>query len=184
MKKVSLAFTLVSILGLAISSCKKDHGDEHEHDHEAITKVELHFTKAGTTTPLVFSWTDADGDGGNPPVVQEIALEENATYSVAIELYDGDGHDLTHDIEDHEAAHHRFYYTPDAATGITINGLDKDENNVTLGLKSVWTTTGHGEGKVKITLRHYQNANKAEADLINSSKSSTDAELTFDVHVH
>lgn len=184
MKRTLIALALSGTLALVISSCKKDRGDDHEHDHEAITKIELHFTKVGTSVTEVFTWTDLDGDGGNAPVIDEIELEENTTYSVAIELYDSDGHDLTHDIEDHESEHHRFYYSGQGAIGITINGLDKDINNVTLGLTSTWITTGHAEGPVKITLRHYQNANKEEADPVNSSKSATDAEIEFPVHVH
>ena len=182
MKRTLTALVLFGTLSLAVSSCKKDHGDDHEHDHEAITKIELHFTKVGSTTTQVFSWTDLDGDGGNAPVIDNITLQAGSVYNVAIELFDSEGHDLTHDIEDLEAEHHRFYYT--AGAGITINGLDKDPNNVTLGLKSVWTTSTAATGNVTITLRHYQNDNKEESDLVNNAKSTTDAEIQFQVTVN
>jgi hypothetical protein len=186
MKTLLKSFLAVSLLAVFVTSCKKDKDDDqHEHDHEVIGTVNLKFTKAGTGEVSTFSWKDLDGDGGNPPVIQELALDENAVYNVSVELLDIEGHDLTHDIEDHEADHHRFYYEVTVTGGaITISDLDKDDDGVTLGLKSKWTTTGHSEGTVKITLRHYQNDNKAEADLVNSSKSATDAELVFPVHVH
>lgn len=186
MKTLFKSLFAVSLLAVLVTSCKKDKDhDDHEHDHEVIGTVNLKFTKVGSTTVQTFTWKDLDGDGGNAPVVNEIELDENAVYNVTMELLDIHGHDLTHDIEDHESDHHRFYYAATVTGGaITFSDFDKDEDGISLGLKSKWTTTGHSEGTVKITLRHYQNDNKAEGDLVNSSKSSTDAELVFPIHVH
>jgi predicted secreted protein len=84
-----------------------------------------------------------------------------------------------------EAASHRFYYEPSAGSNITVNNLNNDAAGVPLGITSTWTTTAAATGTMKITLRHYPGnpPNKATADLVNSSKSSTDIEVTFDTRV-
>ena len=84
-----------------------------------------------------------------------------------------------HEEIEEESASHRFYFEPSAASNITINGFDVDGNGVPLGLTSVWTTGSTGTGTVKITLRHYEDRGKETSDPVNSSKSSTDAEVTF-----
>lgn len=165
---------------LFVTSCNKDDDPTIEgNENEVITKVELRFKEQGTTTELVYSWNDPDGDGGNPPVIDQIVLQPGKTYDVSLSFLDEvNGEDITEEISE-EADEHRIYYVASSTSNIQIANLDKDENSITLGLKSVWTTTTATTGTVRIVLRHYPEAGKLETDLINDPKSSTDADILF-----
>lgn len=176
---------LAAGLFLFTTSCSKDDdtAPEEENENEVITKVELHFNEVGTENDLVFSWSDPDGEGGNNPVIEEIALAPNKTYNVSIKLLDEvNNEDVTEEIEE-EAVDHRFYYSPSDGANITVTDLDKDNNGVSVGIASKWATGAAADGNVHITLRHYPEGGKAESDLVTSSKSSTDADLVFQTSI-
>lgn len=179
MKKMkAILFVLAS--GLLITSCSKDDVAE-ENSNELITTIELKFTERGTTNTVSYEFEDHDGPGGQNPEIDQIVLSPNKTYDVEMEVYDKSKNPIEeiHEEIEEESASHRFYFEPSAASNITINGFDVDGNGVPLGLNSVWTTGAAGTGTVKITLRHYEDRGKETSDPVNSSKSSTDAEVTF-----
>ena len=173
----------VAAFGLLITSCKKDK--EQENDNEVITTVELRLTPAGGGTMLTYKWEDLDGAGGANPVIDAVTLAANKSYNTQILIYDKTKNPVvvTSDEVKAEAVDHRFYFEPAAGSNITVSGLDNDPNGIPLGLNSVWTTGAAATGSIKITLRHYEKGGKSLSDLVNSTKSSTDAETTFTTKV-
>ncbi|MBX2922650.1 MAG: hypothetical protein KF746_10700 [Chitinophagaceae bacterium] len=172
---------IAGFISLAVVSCKKESAKPEDNDNEVITTVELHFTEQGTSNVKTFKWEDLDGDGGNAPVIEEITLTPDKVYDVHIKLLDKTKtpvEDVTEEVEE-ESQDHRFYFIPTAGSNITIDNLDNDDNDIPLGLTSTWTTAAAATGSVNVVLRHYPNGGKAEGDPVNSSKSSSDVDVTF-----
>lgn len=184
MKKAILRWGTLFFIGSAVLvSCKKDKGESN--DEEVITTLELTFTPSGGGTPLVFTFVDPDGPGGVDPSVDDIVLNNGTVYNVsAAFLNELAGEDVTEEINAESDAH-RVYYTVAGGSNITVSNLNNDSNGVPLGVTSTWTTGAAANGQVTITLRHYpaDPPNKEASDLVNSSKSGTDIEVTFDTQV-
>lgn len=175
--------SLVLAGAVLLAGCKKDKGESNEE--EVITTLELTFTPNGGGTPLVYSFVDPDGPGGVDPTVDDIVLNSGTSYSVsAAFLNEIEGEDITEEINA-EADAHRVYYTVAGGSNITVTNLNNDPNGVPLGITSTWTTGAAASGQVTVTLRHYPAIppNKEASDLVNSSKSGTDIEVTFDTQV-
>lgn len=180
--KTAMAAGFISMLAVA---CKKESPQPEDNDNEVITTVELRFTEQGTTNAVSYKWEDLDGDGGNAPVIDEITLSPNKKYDVQLSLWDKTktpAENITEEVEE-EAADHRFYFIPTATSNITVNNLNNDGSGIPLGVTSQWTTTGAADGSVNIVLRHYPEGGKAADDLVTSSKSSTDADVTFNTTI-
>jgi hypothetical protein len=180
-------FMVFAIVVIALfTSCKKDKVEEN--NEEVITTLKVKLVPVGGGSPLEFMYDDPDGPGGNAPTKQTIALQANKTYTVSLEVLNKTTNpvtDVTADIVA-EANAHRFYYTPAAGSNITVNNLNNDGNGVALGTTSNWVTTATATGKIVVTLRHYAGnpPDKAAADLVNSSKSSTDIEVEFNTTIN
>lgn len=181
--KTSLACVL---LATVFAGCKKDKGETNEE--EVITTMIVRLTAAGSSTPLVFEFSDPDGPGGATPVTDDIDLAPNTTYTASIQLLNETAtpvEDITLEVQEESHAH-RFYYRPTAASNLTVSNLDNDSNGIPLGITSTWTTGAAGSGQVTVTLRHYpaDPPNKAADDLVDNAKSGTDVEATFNVNVN
>jgi hypothetical protein len=184
MKKELLKFSLLlfGASSLLLSSCKKDN-DEEENEEEVITTMQLTFVPVGGGTTVMYKFDDPDGPGGANPTQDEIVLQPNKSYTVAVQLLNktvNPAEDITAEVAA-EADAHRFYYEPSAGSNITVSNLNNDGNGIPLGISSTWTTGAAATGTIKITLRHYPGnpPNKAANDLVNSSKSATDIEVNF-----
>lgn len=185
MKAVLKLFSVVVVFAVAISSCKKENAEEETNDNELITTVLLSIKQAGAASGSEYTWKDVDGAGGQDPEIDTIILVPNKAYDVQVGVLDESGGtpvSLTSEILE-EADAHRFYFTSSPGLGITASGFDKDDNNVSVGLNCTWETKAASDGSITITLRHYPNGSKEETDPVNSSKSTTDAEVVFPVKV-
>lgn len=186
-KQVSkFGLLLLSAAVLTFTACEKDDVEE-QNEEEVITTVQLTFVPVGGGATLVYKYDDPDGDGGSAPVADQVVLAPNKTYNVSIQLLNktvNPAEDLTAEVQG-EADAHRLYYEPSSGSNITVSNLNNDGNGVPLGTTSTWTTTAAANGTIKVTLRHYAGnpPNKAAGDPVNSSKSSTDAEVTFTTSV-
>jgi hypothetical protein len=188
MKKelLKFGFLLLSASSLLLSSCKKDK-DEEENEEEVITTMQLTFVPVGVGSTVVYKFDDPDGDGGAAPTKDVITLAANKTYNVTLQLLNKTVNpvvDITTEVAA-EGASHRFYYQPSVGSNISIAGFNNDAAGIPLGITSVWTTGAAANGTTKVTLRHYPGnpPNKAAADLVTSSKSSTDIEVEFNTTV-
>ena len=188
MKKQLLKFSLilVGMTSLFLTSCNKDDNEE-ENDEEVITTMQLSFAPVGGGTTLMYKFDDPDGPGGVSPTKETIVLAPNKTYNVTVQLLNKTAtpaEDVTLEVQSESQAH-RFYYQPSAGSNITVANLNNDSNGIPLGITSIWTTTGTATGTLMVTLRHYPGnpPDKAAADPVNSNKSSTDVEVSFNTIV-
>ncbi len=187
--KLSAAALLAS--SLFLTSCKKDTPTPEPNEEEVITKVELSFIPEGGTEAdeISFEWKDTDGNG-TPEQIDPILLDAGKKYNVEVEVYNESvtpEEDITEEIETVEGKKsHRFYYIPASANLVTISGLDKDADNVSVGLTSLWQTSATAAtGKIRVVLRHYAGTppNKQENDPVDSPKASTDIDVEFPLEV-
>lgn len=188
MKKQLSKFSMLlfCMSSLLLSSCKKDSVGE-ENDEEVITTMQLTFIPQGGGATVTYKFDDPDGPGGAVATQDQIVLGANKTYNVALQLLNKTltpVEDITLEVAAEPEAH-RFYYEPSAGSNITVSGLNNDPAGMPLGITSIWTTTATATGTVKVTLRHYAGTppNKATADPVNTSKSSTDIEVIFNTRI-
>lgn len=180
MKKSFQFFIALTAPVLLFSACSKDDVAE-ENSNEVITTIELKFTERGTTNELSFEWEDLDGVGGQNPEIDNILLAPNKTYDLEIEFYDKTKNpevDISEEIEE-EGDVHRIYLEPSAESNISVSNVDLDKNQKPLGLNAEVQTGESGNGTLKLTLKHYENGGKESADPVTSTKSSTDATVSF-----
>lgn len=188
MKKGLLKFSLLlfGASALTLSSCEKDK-DEEENEEEVITTMQLTFVPVGGGATVMYKFDDADGPGGANPTKDEIVLASNKSYNVTVQLLNKTANpvvDVTTEVAAEPQAH-RFYYLPSAGSNIIVSGLNNDSAGIPLGITSTWTTGAAATGSIKVVLRHYPGnpPNKAAADDVNSSKSSTDIEVDFNTRL-
>lgn len=181
--KSRIIFSLL-IISLVFADCKKDKGESN--DEELITTMILKFHPAGGT-PFEFKFTDPDGPGGAPATADSIIIKKDGNYMVMATFLNetvNPAENITDEIYE-ENTSHRIYYQPDVGH-VIIDNLNEDDNGMPLGTTSSWITfSSIGTGKVKVTLRHYPGTppDKQAADPVNSPKSSTDIEVTFNLKV-
>ena len=170
---------------LLSTSCKKfDEGESN--DEEVITTMKLNFTPVAGGATSSYKFEDLDGPGGNSPVIDAISLNANAVYNVSIELWNNSAippENNTTEVEEENIAH-RFYYIP-SVNNISISNLNLDDNGVSLGTTSTWTTLGNGSGTLNVILRHYPGTppDKQASDPVTSPKSGTDIDVNFNYSV-
>ncbi|MCS7037447.1 MAG: hypothetical protein NZM41_12335 [Saprospiraceae bacterium] len=176
LNKVSLL--ALSVLGLAITGC---HKDDHDTENEVITTVVVHLKSADGAFDKRFTWNDPDGDGGQPPTIENIALVPNKEYNAEVYFYDRSRSpevNVTKEIEE-ESDEHLLVYRVIGALNLTITPTDTDTKGRPFRLKTRWTTGAASSGSVRITLRH--NPNKLLPNL--DETGSVDAEVEFPVRI-
>ena len=175
-------------LSLVVVSCKKDEVKPAEptppNENELITTLELKFSGKGVLgndTTFVVTFNDPDGDGGNAPTQFEtIHLLKNSTYKVEVTLLDKSktpAETISNEVLA-EANDHLFFYSSNPTGLVDVLITDKDSNGKNLGLKSTWTTTNAGSGKVKVKLMHQPGVKDGT-----SATGDTDIEVDFQVNV-
>lgn len=172
-------FLLVFFL-LIVSSCKPSTPPD-PNEEELISSVVLHFVdSSGTEADRTFIFRDLDGDGGAAPErFDTIALTQNKTYWANLYFLDEtkSPNDTISNEVLAEANDHLVCYTSSGLT-LPIVILDKDANNLPLGLSTKWQTGSLGMGSLRLQLRH-QPGNKNGSCMPGSS----DIDLSFDLKV-
>jgi len=184
MNKLSLAFFGMLFLALMWTGCTKDD-PVVPNEEEVITTLTYTLTPT-SGTPVVMTFKDLDGDGGNAPVITGGTLAANTTYTGAIVLLnetETPAENITLEITE-EADEHQFFFES-TVTGLSVAYGDLDANGKPIGLVSTVTTGAVGSGNVKVTLRHEPNKTAtgvAGGDITNAG-GSTDIEVTFPIDV-
>jgi hypothetical protein len=150
---------------LLFTACK----DDEETADENITKVLITLTGGGAVKE--FYWEDADGDGGNNPVITNLNLTANTTYNATVRVFDGDT-EITDEITG-EKNDHLFTYTI-AGANITVSDRDTDDNGKPFGRQSKWTCGAISGGTLNLKLYHEPSSKDAPA-----ASDETDFDITF-----
>ena len=179
---ILLSFLLCTIV---FFNCKKTTPDV-VNEEELITT--LIYTLTSTSDTVICKFKDADGDGGNAPVITvSKALSPNILYKGSLELLDESGptpENINTEIEEEDEAH-QFFFKNENPLNITTTYDDLDGNQKPIGLKTNVQTGNASTGKLKITLRHEPNkngANVAQGDITNAG-GETDIEVEFDLTI-
>ncbi len=183
MHKIRL-FAVALLATMVYFSCEKD--PDIPNEEELITTLIYTLTPAGGGAPVVFTWRDLDGDGGNPPVITGGNLAANTTYNGVIKLLDETKtppEDITEEVEEEGEEHQFFFQT--TVPGLTVAYTDTDKDGRPIGIESRLTTTAVGSGSLTIILRHQPNKAAAGVSMGNIANAGgeTDIEVTFNVNV-
>ena len=177
-----------SLFVLFISSCDDDDDTQIENESELITDVVFTLTpQTGGGQATVYTFTDRDGDGGDPPTLLVAgSLQPNTTYAGSIQLLNAsdpsDIENITLEV-DEEDEEHQFFYRSSGGLDLTVAYADSDDDGNPVGLLTTVTTGASSSGGLTIILRHEPNktASGVTIDDPSAAGGETDVEVTFDV---
>jgi hypothetical protein len=173
-KKISIV--LIGFL-VVIAACKKTANPNSENEHEAINKVEIRFSRAGTLVQTAVI-EDLDGDGGNPPSrIDTIRLAPSQTYTAAVSIknvVNGVEKDLSSKIAQ-QGRSHEFFFLPTGVSA-TITKTDLDALGFPIGFNSNWAVGAAASGSIQFKLMHKPGI-KGPADGPNVGHSDIDVRL-------
>jgi len=182
-KNVLWALPLFSIL--FFTACEKED-PVVPNEEELITTLIYTLTPEGGGNPVVFSFQDLDGDGGNAPVIVNGTLAANTTYAGVLSLLN-ETETPAESISDEvaaEADEHQFFLSV-SGVDATVSYADADGNGNPIGLASTLVAGAVSSGTLVITLRHEpaKSASGVSDGDITNAGGETDIEVTFDVTV-
>ena len=188
MKNINNLFLSFLVASVVLTSCDKDEPEDPviPNEEEVITTLILTLNPENGGDPIVFSFRDLDGDGGDSPISTSPTLDSNTVYIGSLELLNeiaNPPEDITVEILE-EAEEHQFFFQS-TVPGVSVEYNDLDANQNPIGVSSIITTGGFGNGTLKVTLRHEPDksaAGVAEGDIANAG-GETDIEVVFDVLV-
>ncbi|ATL45964.1 hypothetical protein COR50_01625 [Chitinophaga caeni] len=163
LKKYS-TLALFAALMLAFASCKKESNDKPtENENEEISTVKLTFVNdADANDKVIATWRSIDGN----VTIDSVKLKLNTTYTVNTDFIDENASPadtITNEIREESDEHHVFHLIftqadasiADALTTVaTITPLDKDENNLPVGLEYSVSTKEAFTGFYRVIVRH------------------------------
>ena len=185
MKRFNTYILSLGIICCLFTACQKDD-PVIPNEEEVITTLLFELSPNSGGTPLVLSFRDLDGDGGEQPVITTDDLQSNETYTGRIEILNeqtSPAIDITDEIRE-EALEHQIFYQS-TTSDLSINYNDQDGNGQPLALITNVTTGDPGSGSLKITLRHEPEktaSGVANGDVTNAG-GETDIEVTFSINV-
>lgn len=198
-------FTTLLVSSICLAACGGDDDDPTDgNEEEVITTVTLTFAPEGGGDDVTAAFDDADGEGGDPPTIDPVALAGGTTYTLTVTFenrLEEPPEDITQEIED-ESDQHQLFFTGTAVDGpasdqpgapLTHTYDDEDANGFPIGLANTIVAAA-GEGELTVILRHLPPVNETAvktADLaqnladdgVGSLPGSTDAEVDFEVTV-
>lgn len=180
-----LSFVLLSVVLLVFASCQKED-PVISNEEEVITTLVYTLTPMGGGNPVIFSFADPDGDGGDAPVLTNGILQSNTTYNGVLTLFNETvkPSEEVHEEVATEAEEHQLFYE-NTLNNITITYEDQDANGQALGLKTTLVTGNAEQGFLTIILRHEPNKSAAGVAIDNASPAGgeTDIEVKFNVDI-
>lgn len=175
----------VLLVSVYFSACVKDD-PVIPNEAEVITTLRYTLTADSVGIPIVLSFQDLDGDGGNAPVISGGTLAANTTYTASLELLNeiaSPAENITDEIAAEAEAHQFFFQT--TLNGLTVNYDDADADGNPIGIATTVTTGNAESGTLTIILRHEPSKTAtgvANGDLTNAG-GETDIQVTFTVDV-
>jgi hypothetical protein len=180
MKNFNFLLAILVLNALLFTAC--DKVNEPTDEQELITNVWLDFHDIEASRIYTFLAMDSDGNGGNPPLINEIKLYADKYYLLNIRFTNNSnssstGQDITAEIVVEGTDHLVCLEGTGAMPEPIIN--DKDNNGNPLGLESAFMTGDAGTGTLQISLKHLPD--KAASDPC--STGDTDVDVTFNVTI-
>lgn len=169
-------------------ACKKDEPNDPviPNEEEIITTLNYILTPMGGGSPVILTFRDLDGDGGNPPSITHGILDTNTTYIGSIELLnelENPVGNITEEVEEESNDHQLFYQS--TIPQLVIEYADSDLNNNPIGLATELRTENSSSGNITVTLRHKpdKSASGVSSGSITNAGGETDIEVTFKIDV-
>jgi hypothetical protein len=170
----------VRTLSLALMAACGDPGGDNGNPEEVITTITLTFSKAGSPDKI-FEFDDADGDGGNPPQIDNVDLTFG-TYTLTVGFenrLESPPEIITDEIRD-EGEDHQVFFATDL---FTITPTDQDSRALPLGLTNTVVADTNGLGLLTVTLRHMPPLNGTPVKDGATMAGMVDATATFNASV-
>ncbi len=187
MKNTNYIFIGLSFFML-ILSCSKDQPQDPviPNEEEVITTLELTLTPTDSGNPVIFSFKDLDGDGGDAPTISGGTLRTNSTYTGYLQLLnelENPVGNISEEVEE-EAEEHQFFFQS-TISGMDINYDDTDANGNPIGLAINVSTNTADSGTLRIILKHEPDkfATDVSSGDITNAGGETDIEVTFPINV-
>ncbi|MXW03780.1 MAG: type 1 periplasmic binding fold superfamily protein [Gemmatimonadetes bacterium] len=170
-----------------------DHDDDHDHgpgEEELITTLAITLTPSGGGSSITVRFRDLDGEGGNAPVVDVLAVTAGTDYNGMVEVLnetETPPEDITEEVEEEAEAHQFFFETLGGFSAATVEYADKESDYVSnsgadhpVGLAFTLSVPENAQnGQLRVILSHFDEAPK---DGVNQSD-ETDIDVTFEVLV-
>ncbi|MGI9192458.1 MAG: hypothetical protein ACR2IL_10075 [Chitinophagaceae bacterium] len=171
---------MAGMLTLNLNACKPVD-PPNPNEEEMISSVVMHLVdSSGVEADRTVIYRDLDGAGGAAPErFDSIRLSQNKTYWVNLYFLDETkmpADTISNEVKA-EADEHLICFTP-TGLSLPILILDKDANNLPLGLSTKWQTGSAGMGSLRLQLRH-QPGNKNGS----CEPGSSDIDLNFELKV-
>ncbi len=197
MKSSILLSSLLLAGMLFVQGCGDDDVPPVENIEEEITQVILTFTNVQDANDVITAeWLDADGEGGNPPVIDDVVLPANNGYELSISFFntlENPPENISDEVEEEAEEHMIFFafsesvFQDPAGTGNVdsrsgaVNYNDSDSNGLPLGLSTDWVTSDvAAAGTLRIVLKH-QPGIKSETST--AADGESDVDVSFNVTV-
>lgn len=175
-------------LSLLLMGCDEDKNrPEPVNEEELITTVKLNFIPQDGGDTLVFSSTDLDGDGAQPPVVVNDTLAANTVYEVYASFLnelEQPAEDITVEIVE-EGTDHQIFFLIEPELNLEFTYQDKDAYQYPIGVHSTFISKEASQGKLNLILRHLPNKSAegvANGDITNAG-GETDVEVSFEINI-
>jgi hypothetical protein len=163
---------------LLLGACGPGEDPDPSNGTEIISRVELSFVPSGGGEPLVFAFSDPDGDGGVSGTAEAITLAAGTEYALQIRLANELADppiDIGAEIED-EAEEHMFFVLGEGVGGPASDSAaplvfheyadlesDYGENAVgedlPVGLANTISAEQTGTSSLRVMLRHLPELN-------------------------
>ena len=170
-----------------------DHDDDDHHgpgEEELITTLAITLTPSGGGSPITVRFRDLDGEGGNAPVVDVLAVTAGTDYNGMVQVLnetESPPENITEEVEEEAEAHQFFFETLGGFSAATVEYADKESDYVSnsgadhpVGIAFTLSVPDNAQnGQLRIILSHFDEAPK---DGVNQSD-ETDIDVTFEVLV-
>lgn len=177
-QRLWISLVLIAVLFAAGACSEKTTAPVDEDDPELITTVQITLRPIDGGQPIVATWEDLDGIGGNPPnIIDTVTISPDSVYSMSIVVLNRavtPEEDVTVEIGT-EGTQHQFFFSFVGAQA-SIQYADKDANDLPIGLLTVLSTGQVSSGEMTIELSHYDDPSDKDGS---APSNETDISVTF-----
>jgi hypothetical protein len=186
---VARSFSLLLLASALFTACKKDDVSPSTppaptNEEELITTVILRMVDNGDGSLKEFEYRDAEGPGGNDPIITADTLAQGRSYAMTVLLLNESTSPVdtvSNEVLD-EAEEHQFFFQVSGAD-LTVTYNDSDGNGAPIGLSNTALTGAASTGSLRVILRHEPDKSAAGVSTgdITNAGGETDVEVDLPV---